>query len=541
MNDEKYSNLFKKIPLFWLFFCLYLLLGLLFVFLGKIWMGDESWYFGGSWLVAKGMVPYKDFFIQHNPLFFYFYAIPQYFFGPDMIVGRLTSLVLLMLMFVFVWRLSMKLGGRTAALITSGLMVTNLYSIYNFTTVHYGTLETLLIVLFFTVLFEDIRASIKYPLTTFILALIVGVRYPIELMSGLLVLYIIFLAYHNWNDKKIILSSISVAVITLAMIMLPFIIIAKDQFVFDTITYVFEAQKLYAEFGLMENPSIFSNLINYYWGSLGAFRNFSDVAILIFSLFLYSMIRIFLYKSNIKDMMIRNRHLVFLLIFIIFNELFFLAARLSAISHRIFIFPIAAIIAGVGVSKVIACCKDKNSNLLIYCFIIILLVSNPVSAPFIQDKEIKPAYTWRNSDLYYYYEAADKVANHTSPGDKILTFTPIIALQANRELIDQNIMELFDYFPTWDTEKARKYKVMNTEMLFDYITSRKVEAVVLTDERFFRNTGMAQILDKERPELLRVLDENYYLVEKIPYPPESGRGNIYIYIQRQINQTKGDK
>lgn len=540
MKDEKNSNFFKKIPLFWLFFCLYFLVGLIFVFLGKIWT-DESWYFGGSWLVAKGMVPYKDFFIQHNPLFFYLYAIPQYFFGPDMIVGRLTSLVLMMLTFTLVWRLSFRFGGKTAALIASGLLVTNLYTIYYFTTFHYRALETLLIVFFFTILFEDVRNSMKYPLTTFILALIVGVRYPIDLISGLLVLYIVYIGYHNWKDKRIVVSSISVAVITLAIIILPFLIIAKEQFIFSTITYLFEGQKLYLQFGVMEKESLFSNLINYYIGSLSTFRNFNAAVILIFSLLIYSALRILLKESNIKDMLIRNRNLVFLSIFIIFNELFYLAARFSAASHRTFYFPIAAIIAGAGVSKVITWTKDKNSNLLVNCIVIILIILSPLTAPFLQDKELRPALKWSNSDLYYYYEAGYKVANLTSSGDKILTFTPIIALQANRELIGQNIMELYDYFPTWNTEKAKKYKVMNTEMLFDYIATRKVEAVVLTDERFFRNTGLGLILDKDRPELVRVLDENYYLAEKIPYPPESGRGNIYIYIQRQNNQTKGNK
>lgn len=533
MNNTKFHTFFKKIPVFWLLFCLYLLVGLIFVFMGKVWT-DESWYFGGSWLIAKGMIPYKDFFVIHNPLFFYFYAIPQYFFGPSMIVGRLTSLVLMMLTFILAWRVSFQFGGKTAALITSGLLVTNLFSIYHFTTFHYRALETFLIVLFFTVLFEDIKNSIKYPLTTFILALVIGIRYPIGLISGLLILYIIYIVYNNLKDKRIIISSVSVAAITLAMIMLPFIIIAKEQFVFSTITYMFGSEKFYMEFGLTGKDSIFMNLFNYYVGYMAAFKVFNATIIIIFSLLIYSAMRILLKQTKFKDMIIRNQNLVFLSIFITFNELFFLLARGSAVSHRTFIFPIAAIIAGAGVSKIIKGIKDNKSHLLVYCFVIVLIMSTPL----LQDRELMPALKWEYSDLHYYYEAGHKVANYTNSGDKILTFTPIIALQANRELINQNVMELYDYFPIVDTKKAQKYNLMNTEMLFDYIATQKVKAVVLTDKRFFSNSGASLILDKDRIELLRVLDENYYLAEEIPYPSEIGRGNVYIYIQRQFNQTK---
>ena len=120
MSGENKNSFFKREkPVFWLFFALYFLLGLAFVFLGKFW-ADENWYFVGSWLVASGELPYRDFFIHHNPLVFYTYALPQYFFGPSLIVGRLTSLLLMMLIFVLVWRLAKKLGGRTATLIAGG-------------------------------------------------------------------------------------------------------------------------------------------------------------------------------------------------------------------------------------------------------------------------------------------------------------------------------------------------------------------------------------------------------------------------------------
>src|SRR4030042_5905795 len=125
----KNNFLSRERPVFWLFFALYSLFGLTFVFLGSLWR-DEGWYFGGSWLVANGQLPYQDFFIHHNPVFLYLYAVPQYFFGPNIIVGRLTSWAIMLLIFVLVWRLSRKLGGKTAPFITAGLLGASFFTIY---------------------------------------------------------------------------------------------------------------------------------------------------------------------------------------------------------------------------------------------------------------------------------------------------------------------------------------------------------------------------------------------------------------------------
>ena len=94
-------------------------------------------------------------------------------------------------------------------------------------------------------------------------------------------------------------------------------------------------------------------------------------------------------------------------------------------------------------------------------------------------------------------------------------------------------MELYTFFPTWETEKCKKYNLLNLTMLLDYLSSREAEAVVLTEGRFFSGRYMSRVLDKYRPEILEVLDENYYLAEELSYPPEIGRGSVYIYLPRQ--------
>ena len=43
---------------------------------------------------------------------------------------------------------------------------------------------------------------------------------------------------------------------------------------------------------------------------------------------------------------------------------------------------------------------------------------------------------------------------------------------------------------------------------------------------------MGHVLDAYRPEIMEALEENYYLAEKMTYPPEIGRGSVYIYLPK---------
>jgi len=252
------------------------------------------------------------------------------------------------------------------------------------------------------------------------------------------------------------------------------------------------------------------------------------VAIL-FGLLLYVATKILQRKADMRELISKNQSLVFLLIFVILFEVFCAAAFWSGAGLRSLTFPAAAIMAGVGLTKVLVGIKDRSATLLLYGLIIGVIIFTP----FAQTNEARPALTWKNAEINYVSEVADKVAGYTDKGDKIFTFTPVLALQADRELLPGTVMELYSFFPTWDTEKCKKYNLLNMSMLLDYLASKEAGAVVLSEGRFFSGRGMSVLLDKYRPEILQVLDENYYLAEKLSYPADSYFGDVYIYLPRQ--------
>ena len=385
---------------------------------------------------------------------------------------------------------------------------------------------------FFTILFGNLKDSLKYPLATLPLCLVVGARYPIDFVSGILVLYLAYVAYRSWKNKPVILVSLSVAVLSLGVILLPFIVLARDQFFFGTVAFNFLTPSFWAEFGITVKRGIIDQLYHIFFIQSGVFQNFYAIAAIFLALLFYVISRAVPGKADMKELVAKNQGFVLLISFIILFEIFCIATPQSNVSMRSLTFNAAAIVAGVGLAKVLADIKDRSARLLLYGLIIGLIILTPF-AQYAQGEEARPTLTWKKTEIKYVIDVANKISHYTDEDDKILTFTPTFALQANRELMPGTVMELYTFFPTWETEKCKKYNLLNLTMLLDYLSSREAEAVVLTEGRFFSGRYMSRVLDKYRPEILEVLDENYYLAEELSYPPEIGRGSVYIYLPRQ--------
>lgn len=520
----------RERSIFWSFFAVYALLGLAFVFLSQFW-ADENWYFGASWLVANGELPYRDFFIHHNPVPFYIFALPQYLFGPSIIVGRLTSFLIMLPGFVLVWRLARKLGGGAAALISGGLLISNLFIVYYFTTFSYRALEAVIMLLFFSILLGGRKDSFKYPLAALMLSLVIGIRYPIDYISGLLVLYLAYVAWRCWKNKSVILLSLSASVLGVGIILLPFIILAGDQYFFGTVAFNFLSPGYWVDFGIVAPVDIIFRLFREGLVLFEAVRNFYLVAAIFFGLLFYFIFKVRETKIDMKHLIRENQVIFLMLAFIILFEVFGIIAPQSTVSMSTLTFPAAVIVAGVGLSRVLASVKDKNAALLLYGLIIGLIILTPF-AQYAHGNEARPTLTWQKTEMNYILSVADKVAGYTEEGDRILTFTPAFVIQAERELMPGTVMELYAFFPTWETERVRKYNLLNSTVLLNYLSSREPEAVVLTEGRFFSGKIMGRVLDAYRPEIMAALEENYLLVEKLSYPSEIGRGDVYIYLPR---------
>lgn len=120
--------------------------------------------------------------------------------------------------------------------------------------------------------------------------------------------------------------------------------------------------------------------------------------------------------------------------------------------------------------------------------------------------------------------AADKLNQFVPPGGEVLTFDPHLALEAGLTMPPGFEMSIFSYRPTWTTEQAQQYRVINNDLLVRAL-NEGVDAVALTqfDE---------DLLYGDRDALFAALYANYRLAASVPgFDPF--RNDLRIYLPPQ--------
>ena len=99
---------------------LLLLVGRLHLLCVRLYDPDELEHLHAGYCVARGLIPYRDFFEHHGPLTYYLGAGVVRLFGPELVLltaNRCVSFLLVLLTAWGCWRLTHSLYGRRAALL----------------------------------------------------------------------------------------------------------------------------------------------------------------------------------------------------------------------------------------------------------------------------------------------------------------------------------------------------------------------------------------------------------------------------------------
>ena len=98
-------------------------------------------------------------------------------------------------------------------------------------------------------------------------------------------------------------------------------------------------------------------------------------------------------------------------------------------------------------------------------------------------------------------------------------------MEANCDLVDGLEMSFFAYFPRWETEKCRKYGMVNTEMLVDKL-SRKVPGSVVISSYLYEG-GIGNAI-QDMMNINAAINKNYELGIQ-----DERWHNIRIYFRRE--------
>jgi hypothetical protein len=184
-------------------FALYLVLALVHVLAGRL-NADEGWYLYAAQLVFKGDIPYRDFAYTQTPLLPYVYGLPQLLFQPSIYLGRATSLLLAVTTFALCVLLAKTHADKMAAGLTGLFLATFTYGIYFSVIVKTYALLSFLFTLTFLVLSSRLTDRVKYPLAVVFAMCAAMVRLSAILFAAVIVAY--SLVKTQWPVRYIILA-----------------------------------------------------------------------------------------------------------------------------------------------------------------------------------------------------------------------------------------------------------------------------------------------------------------------------------------------
>jgi len=493
-------------------FFIHLSMLIAFTFLGDFWT-DENWYFSCSSLVAKGLLPYKDFFFHHNPLFLFVYAVPQYFWGPNFVLARLTSVFFSIVIFVLTVRLASKFGGKFGGVFAASILSINPYYCFKLSQIAYHPLQTTIVMLFFTFLFSKLKDSIKYPFSAFLLGLIVCIRFTTDYVSILFLAFLSFIIVKYRSQKIIAIGSFLAGIIPILVFYLLALYYAKDRFIFDTITYSLKLPNFFKSFGVFTDYDfVFPRPLIVKLRSFAVIiENFYASFMLLFMVLFYHLKNFRLNKKFLKDFLKQNTMLIVGLIFIFSNFVFYLIpSQISAVFYT-FTFPLFAVLIGIGTKDIIFRMRDKDARNVL-CFMVVLIL---VFSIFIGGREVV-VKRWENSDVRFMIKAAKRIQSISKRDEQIFSFSPALVTLANRNIALNLTMEVWMVFPPWDTAKSKKLGIVNIEMIQDALNNQKPELLVFQRPgRLEDDGGAGRLLKNYRESLMRAIANNYSLIETI--------------------------
>ena len=507
--------------------------GLLFVFLGDFWT-DENWYYAGSWLVAHGSLPYLDFFTHHNPLVFYLYGLVQKAAGPSLLVGRVESWTFWTAAVLLLVRLAWKLGGRGAAVLFLLLVLTNPFATRFFTTFSWRPLEALLMAGALTVTCHQPWGGWRYPVLAVFLALVVVLRFPVDLGTIILGLALLYVTV-RWRKKKwIVAASYGAVTLVLGVVLLPPLLYAPAQYVFDVIRYPLSLASYEKSVGLLGHLDTPVSQLFSAVRLFGEELRFFLASILLFLLTVAYGVADSRARGGGWFAWCRRREDWWWLImaYAVIGEVLMVASQQAEPVTRIVPFVLVSLMVSVECVRLGERVLAPDAGRFLWTTVGLTLFL----APWLQDVgHAGLRGRWSSSDLFRIRRAAAAVRASTAANREILTFLPAVVTEADRPIALGMIMEAWSIFPTFDTPTSMKYRVVNVQMLLRAISDPQSGAIVLSRPgRLEDDAGVGVLLRPYRDQIGASIEHGYRRVAAVP-GPRQGRTepvSIEIYLPK---------
>ncbi|MBN1297199.1 glycosyltransferase family 39 protein [bacterium] len=464
---------------------------------------DEGYYHLIARLTAEGRLPYRDYLYVQTPLYPLVYGMLFRVFGSSLLMARGYSAFFSLLTFLMAVRIARTQRGDAAAVITAGLILCQPYTLYYMGIIKLYAMSGLLLTGVIFCLTRSFRPGVRYPLAVAVAALAVATRLTLLPAVPVIVL-LAFCRSPRHTRWRIAAFTAGTGLAVLAAMIGPFVWFSSDTFWYSVVGYHLDKESYSLIRQILHKADVISRLCRLYGLIIAAMGT-----VLI---------------THVQDRFAdRHRPLDDLrktspsigtgdAFWVLASIITFHFTSQEPYIHRYLAMTIPAIAAVLGPEI------DRLADRLpraafpvpasVGGMVLILVFVGAGQSKLI----------WKPNPVTYLKAVAMEIGAVTGAGDEILTFNNSIAVEADRNVLPGDEMNVLTYDTEWDRNRCGQFHVLNVEMLEDAICTSRLRAILITRYSFignfptFYNPGEIGA----RPRIMASIEKHYHRINTFP-------------------------
>lgn len=457
---------------------------------------DTTFFASSSKLVNSGKVPYKDFFFCQFPVAPYFYGILQNILGFNLYslrsINALLGLIILLLCIVMAHRGS----GYSGALTFAFLYSFNSFNIYNYSIGKMYSMVAFFLVVGVFFLTTKIKPILKNTLALSFIALSLASRLTILPFYVFMVLYVYV---DNRKSKKDYIIPVLISLILLLAIFMPLLVLAKGQIYHDVFGLHVGQEKGPFDFGIKNRLMALFQTFRFYF--------FPVVLIPLIFVPLKNV-----YQCQHDEPINKPLFVLFVWLGLFSTMLGHFTVNWFTPAYQTMTFPVFALMLSIRYGLFVENLHREDLKKIAILFLAIgsILMTVSYGKTSIWMHLGKPAYQ-------YLKDVNDFLVTRTETGDKILAFSSVVVVNANRELAKGTEAFPFTFTPSWDIKKCLNYKTVNVDILESYFQSGEIKALVIDKDSFdIQFPGFYPTGEKDKQRIWNSINQYYFIAGTIP-------------------------
>lgn len=500
--------------LWWLAIALFVAEGC-FLFLFRQINQDEGWYLWAGKLVLEGKVLYRDFAFPQSPLLPYFYGIFQHLLGQGLYQGRLITTLIAVLNLILGIRLARRLGGREAILPFLLLQISTLVAAaFQLSYIAPYALATCFLTLSLLCCLSDLPETPRVILVVCLWALATGTRLSAAIVIVPLALYLLVTSKRRWRTVLVVLIS---ALAALGIIFGPFLLTGREVMLYDI--FGFHTDRMLPEWQLRAMRRSLSNFVTDF--PIPFALGCTGLVLSAHALW---------HSSGRRQAFWRLYPALTVGMIVLALLVAHLVPRTTDSFYNALQMPLLSVLGSLVLVRVWRRAlhgQPMRRQVTVGLLAIMVLLNAAQQTRVMLHRGLVTIPPVNQIELAR--DAALFLRENTPPGGRILTFENFLALEADRDIPPGFEMSVFAYQPTWSTERARRYRVVNNELLLEAMHSNPAAAAF--------SVFNLDSLYGERDMLLTTLQEEFRWVKTIPGLGPTG-DDLRIYLPPQFDPPK---